>query len=68
MQIDKDPAFYNLLVGIVMGLLGLLNSIGFMVISSILKNQEKIYGRLNKTDEKLTALKATHDEIHRRHE
>jgi hypothetical protein len=65
MSIDKDPAFYNVLIGVVMGLLGLLNSIGLMVVSRILKNQETLFGRANRTDQRVTALEATCAERHR---
>jgi hypothetical protein len=66
MSIDKDPAFYTLLISVIVGLLGLLNAIGAGILSRILKNQETLFGRVNRTDHKLTALEATCIERHRR--
>lgn len=66
MSIDKDPAVYNVLVSVVVGLLGLLNFIGAAVLKKIWANIEILFGRANYTDRELAKLEATCTERHRR--
>ena len=54
MSIDKDPEVYKLLIGAVMALLGILNMVGFNLLNNIKKNIEILFGRVNRTDQKVT--------------
>jgi hypothetical protein len=65
MSIDKDPAVYSVLISVVVGLLGLLNAVGAGILTRIMNNQEKLFGRANRTDQRVTALEATCAERHR---
>ena len=65
MSIDKDPAAYSLLVSAVMALLGVLNIIGLGILKLLKSNDDKLFTRVNQTDQRVSKLEARCDERHR---
>jgi len=65
MSINQDPAVYSVLISVVVGLLGRLNAVGAGILTRILNNQETLFGRANRTDQRVTAIEATCAERHR---
>lgn len=56
MSVDKDPAFFSILVGIIMALIGVLNFIGAAILRKMWGSIETLFSRANATDNKVSRL------------
>lgn len=54
MQIDSGIEIYKLVVSGLMFCVGVLNAVGISILRGLKKNDETLFGRVNRTDQKVT--------------
>ena len=64
MAVNNDPKVFELLIGGVAFLIGILNAIGIKLLSELKENDKELFERMNKSENRLTAVETRCDEKH----
>ena len=64
-QSIADPAFVKLLVVVVGGCVGLINVLGFFILTGFKKSIDDLWSKVNRDHERLNILEAEHKVFHK---